>query len=85
MLVMQLEIKGTVYNLSQKPADRWGELRYNLSKEGQEKPYSMSVSSHLYKDSAIPGYGCSCKGWIYYRKCKHIEALRVIVDSQVAA
>lgn len=80
-----LPIKGELYTLTQKQPDRWGELRFNLIKEGMEKPYSLSVSSTLYKDSAIPGYGCSCKGWVFRRKCKHIEALREMVSRMQAA
>ena len=81
---MNVEIKGDIYTLTHKSPDKWGELRFNLIKEGMEEPYSLSVSSTRYKDSAIPGYGCSCKGYIYHRKCKHILELHKIIQRQAA-
>lgn len=84
MDTIRIDVKGELYTLVSKQADRWGEYRFNLSKEGQDKPYSMSVSSTLYRESAIPGYGCSCKGWIFHRKCKHIAALHALMQKQAA-
>ena len=83
--LIQVVINGDMYNLARKPADKWGEHRFNCWKEGQEKPYSLSVSSKLYRDSIVPGYGCSCKGWIYHRKCKHVLKLAEMISTQQAA
>ena len=88
-MVELMNIKGGMYLLSQKSADRYGEYRFDLLKEEDGKVYSLSISSTLYRDSTIPGYGCNCKGWTIKKKplrdCKHIQALYNIMQKRQAA
>jgi hypothetical protein len=78
-----------VYALVQKAADAWGILRFNISEVGSEaKPYSISYHPDKYKDSAVSGWGCSCKGWTIKRgekrDCKHIRAVSVMIEKKSA-
>ena len=70
------------YILTPKKLDKEGDLfRGDILQEGSEsKPYSLSISSTDYKSSNIPGYGCSCKGYRFHRKCKHITELHRLVN-----
>ena len=77
---MDLMIQDKVYVLSEKPADRYGLMRFNLIQQGSDdKPHSMSFDPVKYRDSVVPGWGCSCKGWIIKRgptrTCKHVIAV----------
>lgn len=77
---MEVNIKDKCYTLAQKPADRYGILRFDLVEKGSDaKPYSISFDPLKYKDSIVPGWGCSCKGWIIkkgeIRNCKHVVAM----------
>ena len=77
------------YSLVQKPSDVYGLLRFNISEVGSEtKPYSISYHPDKYKDSAVIGWGCSCKGWTIKRgekrDCKHIRAVSAMAIVKAA-
>ena len=89
MKVSELEVvivdsKGLekTYILNSKEADVWGVLRYNMVEKGSSvKPYSISYHPERYKDSKTLNWGCSCKGWIFHKKCKHISVVSNMVQS----
>ena len=86
MVVTIVDSRGVekVYTLTTKPADIWGVLRFDIVEQGSDaKPYSISYHPDKYTDSKTKNWGCSCKGWVFHRKCKHITAVAKLALTKI--
>jgi hypothetical protein len=70
------------YILNSKQPDVWGILRFDMVEvDSSVKPYSISYHPDRYADSKIPNWGCSCKGWVFHKKCKHLTTVSKLVKA----
>jgi len=45
--------------------------RFEIRSESSNRVYIVA------QNKSKKHFGCSCKGWIYHRKCKHLTALNL--------
>ena len=81
------------YDVKQVQVKHEESLRIEVRKPGASKPYIVVYNPNSYGESIIPGWACSCLGWINkrgdVRKCKHLtgleETLLQVGDARRAA
>ena len=76
-----INIKGETYEITETPTKRKVDVRrWELSKGDGSKPYVTTFQAH---DGTMTA--CSCKGGIFHKHCKHMDALRAAFGKKSAA
>lgn len=68
--------EGAEYTIEKIENLRGSALRLNVQKtDGSSKPFVITYNPTAYNDSAHVGWSCGCRGWIFQRKCRHLDMI----------